>query len=298
MDISYQKTETGKPKLTMSVSEMGKLLGLGKTESYYLVHKNCFETVLVNKVMRVRVDSFEDWYANQTRYEKVDGPAPGKELIAVSYSVKEIAVLLDIPIYLAYDIIKRFAIETFITDDRMRIRKEVFEAWYASQTKYRTAKDRQRDEELERASITLPQMAGILGISRNEVYGLISKKSSQGVFDIITVADRKRITLESFELWYQNQDIYHKVTKRTSGLPAEPEKIDDAERAVLFASNQTSYTVKDAALLIGVPLRQVYLMIEEGMLDSFTVGKIKRVRRTSLEWWLSPQDKAFRREEK
>ena len=33
-----------KKKTTMSVTEMRKLLGLGKTDSYWLVHKNCFET--------------------------------------------------------------------------------------------------------------------------------------------------------------------------------------------------------------------------------------------------------------
>ena len=46
-------------KTTMSVREMGQILGLSKTESYWLVHKQCFETTLVQGVMRVNVKSFE-----------------------------------------------------------------------------------------------------------------------------------------------------------------------------------------------------------------------------------------------
>ena len=46
-------------KISMSVMEMGKSLGLKKTESYWLVHKNYFETRIVAGKMRVMVDSFE-----------------------------------------------------------------------------------------------------------------------------------------------------------------------------------------------------------------------------------------------
>lgn len=54
-------------KKTMSVREMGSSLGLKKVESYWLVHKGYFETLLVNG-MRVVIDSFEEWYASQSRY--------------------------------------------------------------------------------------------------------------------------------------------------------------------------------------------------------------------------------------
>ena len=48
-------------KKSMSVPEMGRLLGLGKTESYYLVKKNWFKVVTIGGKMRVMVDSFEEW---------------------------------------------------------------------------------------------------------------------------------------------------------------------------------------------------------------------------------------------
>lgn len=47
-------------RTSMSVVEMGKLLGLGKTESYWLVKKQYFKTITVGNTMRVMIDSFEN----------------------------------------------------------------------------------------------------------------------------------------------------------------------------------------------------------------------------------------------
>ena len=177
-------------RTTMSVREMGQMLGLGKTDSYWLVHRKHFETTLVQGVMRVNIESFEHWYANQIKYKKIDGTPPGEELRAYSYSVAEMAELLDVSIDIAYSLLKRCDIETFTVDTWMRIRKDVFERWYRSQTKYRTKEDRERDAERERSSMTFPQMAKLLGITRDEVYAIIGKKKNRGIFDIIVVADK------------------------------------------------------------------------------------------------------------
>ena len=58
-------------KTSMSVPEMRRLLGLGKTESYWLVKKGYFKTIIAGKRMRVMIDSFEEWYVGQTHYKKV-----------------------------------------------------------------------------------------------------------------------------------------------------------------------------------------------------------------------------------
>ena len=59
-----------KSKKTMSVPEMRRLLGLKKTDSYWLVHRNFFQTYIVNGQMRVDIASFEKWYANQVKHKK------------------------------------------------------------------------------------------------------------------------------------------------------------------------------------------------------------------------------------
>mgnify|MGYP007070017992 CR=1 FL=1 len=38
---------------------------------YWLIKKDWFETIVVAGKMRVLVDSFEDWYQNQTHYKKI-----------------------------------------------------------------------------------------------------------------------------------------------------------------------------------------------------------------------------------
>lgn len=57
-------------KTSMSVPEMRRMLGLGKTASYWLVKKNYFETIVVAGRMRIMLDSFESWYQSQTHYKK------------------------------------------------------------------------------------------------------------------------------------------------------------------------------------------------------------------------------------
>ena len=59
--------QQAKTKKSISVPEMGRMLGLGKVESYWLVKKNYFTTIQVAGRMRVMLDSFEDWYAGQFR---------------------------------------------------------------------------------------------------------------------------------------------------------------------------------------------------------------------------------------
>ena len=48
-----------KKKKTMAVHEMAELLGLKKTDSYWLIHKQKFQTITVNGKTRVVIESFE-----------------------------------------------------------------------------------------------------------------------------------------------------------------------------------------------------------------------------------------------
>lgn len=45
----------------MTVPEMGKLLGLKKTDRYWLVHKNVFESKEIAGKIRINIASFEKW---------------------------------------------------------------------------------------------------------------------------------------------------------------------------------------------------------------------------------------------
>lgn len=115
-------------KKSMSVAEMRKLLGIGKTESYWLVKKNYFDTVVISNKMRVMVDSFEEWYANQFHYKKVDGTPPGQNW-AHTLSVHDIADLLGISDSAVYDILRTKPLPTIAVSGKRRVEKECFEKW-------------------------------------------------------------------------------------------------------------------------------------------------------------------------
>ncbi len=78
---------------TMTVQAMGRLLGLKKTESYYLLHKHHFETVTINHQLRVVRASFEHGTRIRTSRERWTGPEPGATSDVVD-CVAEIADML------------------------------------------------------------------------------------------------------------------------------------------------------------------------------------------------------------
>lgn len=129
-------------KTSISVPEMRQLLGLGKTDSYWLVKKNCFKTIIAAGRMRIMLDSFEEWYAGQFHYHKVNGEPPGSKWTATTMSIRETAELLGIKEATLYDLLKKKPFLTMRIDNRTRIDKASFEEWYKKQTHYKKAIDR------------------------------------------------------------------------------------------------------------------------------------------------------------
>ncbi len=113
-------------KKSMSVREMGNLLGVKKTESYWIVHKNYFETRIIHGRMRVMVDSFEEWYKNQCEYIKVEEV---NSLAKTLYTTAEIADILQITRQTAYQLIHKDLFKSIKTDKGYRIVKSSFDEW-------------------------------------------------------------------------------------------------------------------------------------------------------------------------
>lgn len=279
-------------KTTMSVPEMRQLLGIGKTDSYWLVHKQCFETILVEGKMRVVIDSFEHWYANQIKYKKVDGTPPGEELQSNSYSSPEIAEMLGLCESVIYDIIKRYDIETFQADYWTRVRKDVFEAWYKSQTKYRTKEDRERDAELEASSMTMPEMARLLMITRDQVYNILNQKRNKGLFEFVYIADQRRITKESFERWYAGQEKYCKLCDRSeSEIAAMERKQQEMEKPRLQVDETKEvFTLQEAAVLLDVTYKDVRKLVLTGELEAKKYGTKYLISKDDIKWFVFQQE--------
>ena len=204
-DSPYKRRPTQK-RTWMTVPEMGKLLGLKKTDRYWLVHKNVFESKEIAGKIRINIASFEKWYANQIKYHKVTGEEPGKELKSWSYSVKEVADMLDVDDYLVYELLKKNQMEAVIVDYWKRIPKESFQNWYKSQSRYRTKEDREKDALLEDATITMPEMAQLLGTTRSSVYTILD--SREKVKNLLKDANENGVKLS-----HQAPTLYDVVPK-------------------------------------------------------------------------------------
>lgn len=279
-----------KKKTTMSVPEMRRMLGLKKTDSYWLVHKQCFETILVEGRMRIVIESFEHWYANQVKHKKVNGPPPGEELRSYSYSPQELAEELGVTDSVIYDLVKTRKLETFKVDTWMRIRKDVFEEWYQTQSRYRTKADRERDAELENSTLSMPEMARLLGIPREQVYGIL-RGNDRREFQYVMLGDRRRITRESFERWYAGQNKYRKLCDRPAEEIAEMEK----EKAVTLKprlavdENKSAFSLQEAAVLLDLTYNEVRSLIRYGDLAAKKVGSKYLIPRDEITWYIHQQ---------
>ncbi|MCP1110873.1 phage antirepressor YoqD-like protein [Lachnospiraceae bacterium PF1-21] len=137
MDIHTEIPYTLKRKTSMSITEMRRLLGLGKTDSYWLVQKKYFKTVVVAGKMRVMIDSFEEWYAGQFHYKKVCGEPPGARWENINMSVQETADLIGITTSTLYDLLKKEPFKTERINSKLRIDIKSFEKWYKNQSHYK-----------------------------------------------------------------------------------------------------------------------------------------------------------------
>ncbi len=300
---------------TLSVREMGRWLGIKKVESYWLVHKNFFDVVQVAGRMRVVMESFEYWYAGQVKYKKITGEPPGERLKLESYSPQDIAQILGISEYVAYSLIDRYNIPTITVDYWKRVRKEDFDNWYASQTKYRNAEDRQRDADTEENSMTMPEMARLLDVTRHCVYGILKSKKGKKYLKVIVLADRKRITKDSFEAWYRAQKDFVKpedregnpnVKKRktyaeglksknlTEGTKTKPGCKEKHKKAAqkkrpprpIRSTNLEYLTVQEAADMAQVPQKKVFYWVSRNKFPAIRSSSVIRINKTEFENFL------------
>lgn len=283
-----------KKRTTMSVREMGDLLGLRKTETYWLIHKNAFTTLMVDGKMRIDIESFEHWYENQTHYHKVTGEKPGQSVSADSYSIQEIADMLGLCKAHVYDVLIAHRIKTIVVDHQKRVLKKTFEMWHASQSWYRTPEDRERDCALEEASISMPEFGRMLNLDKRETYVVIDSIADQ--LDFVVIADRRRITKESFERWYASQSEYVKITDRSKAEQRQILKELGKKKAATVMSrinvpvDKLLYTPREISALLDVTEKEVYNMIKWETLKSRKINGRIWISRESLQAWLDEND--------
>ena len=261
---------------TMSVSEMRKLLGLKKTESYWLVHRKFFRTETIGGMMRIDLESFEKWYANQVKYRKVVGEEPGKELREKSYSFKEAANILGIHDCDLYDIWKNEKLEYITVDFVRRIPVDIFEKWYADQDVYRKVTHIPTAEELENDYICLQDAADLLGISREKLAKIARSEEIGRLLDSTICNNKRWITRKSFQLFLNAQNVYYILDDG-----------DEQEKDTVSLEIKEYISRQEAAELAGVSVSTVTKWMQSGEFQCVGAGKVLRVHRQQFLNWLN-----------
>jgi len=259
---------------TMSIREMGKLLGLGKTESYWLANKHNFKLVQIRGRARVDIESFEMWYANQIKYQKVDGSPPGEELKRNSYSARDISQMLGICEQGAYELIRSKNLPIITVDYWIRVPKEAFDYWYSHQNHYRNQADRARDAVYEAETLTMPEMARILGVTRSKVYAILKNTKYKDQLAIVVIAGRKRITKESFERWYAEY-------KKELPKDVKPRK----QTPVRKSGSDLYYTLDEVREICGVSKSTVLRWVDNGCFPIKKISRYAYIPRQKFDTW-------------
>lgn len=197
-------SDNKRPRTSMTVQEMGKLLGLGKTGSYWLIKKGYFKVITVGSKMRVMIDSFEDWYSHQARYKKTDGTVPGSALKQNVITVSQLGDMLGISEASAYELIAKGYFDIVPVLGKRCVSKDSFEQWYKTQSSYITRDDLQRQSEILEATYSMPELREMLHTHRNNILYLVSSNKVASV----KVGRQVRVFKDSFFKWLDSQSTY------------------------------------------------------------------------------------------
>lgn len=273
----FQENKDTRLRNIMSVPEMCRLLGLKKTESYWLVHRNFFKTKIIDGKMRVDLDSFEKWYANQVKHKKVNGEEPGAELLKTSYSFKDAANLLGIHTSNLYEIWRDENLETITVDYVKRIPIEVFECWYENQIMYQMVDKMPTIMDLEADYIPLQEAAQLLGITREKLSVITRASRYKDIFEIRVFENKKWISKKSFQQFLNTQNVYQVKKAPERKLPVYETPMETKE----FISRQ------EAAALAGVTTSTISKWIQLKKFPCVGAGKVLRIHRNDFLQWLT-----------
>ena len=268
-------------KRTMSVPEMRKLLGIKKTESYWLVHKNYFKTELINGTMRVDIASFEKWYANQTKHKKVTGEKPGAQLCAASYSFRDVANMLGEYDGTIYDLWNRKGLPTVTVNYRKRIPREIFDSWYENQNEYHKVDGPATIEEIEEKFILFRDAAAMLKMSNEELLTLIRKGKYKDLLEMRMFDNKRWISRRGFQDFLNLHDQY-KIRQAKNESDSGISK---------FLSQKQYISKEEAARIAGVSKSTVAKWALKGMFPCRAAGYVMRIERIPFLKWVDENRK-------
>ena len=230
--------------------------------------------------MRVDIESFEKWYANQVKHKKVNGEEPGSELVKGSYSFQDAANLLGINSASLYEIWKKEDRKTIKVDFVKRIPKEEFDKWLSGQTVYKKSDRIPSINDMEKDYIRFEETAKLLNIQEEAMLKLIRTGEYKRLFEVRVFDNKRWISRKSFRLFLNAQNEY-----RVDGND-ENVLSDD-----LIAETKEYISRNEAAEFAGVTASTITKWIQAEAFPCIGAGKVLRIKRTDFLAWLNESRK-------
>ena len=143
-------------------------------------------------------------------------------------------------------------------------------------------------------------MARLLGITRSQVYGILKNSKYSHFFEMIVIAEKKRITKESFQKFLDEQDHYkldpandyEELSMEQNFSLANYRRKKLAKTGDRSKNGNLRYlTFDEAAFLANVSRGMIYKWIDDGKFSSVKIGYISRVKRDEFEVWLKERER-------
>lgn len=173
--------------------------------------------------------------------------------------------------------------------------KDAFWKWYRSQSAYQTKEDRAACMDIYKSTISMPEMARALGVSRSTVYSLLNSSNYAHYFEVIIVADQKRITKKSFLKFLEGQKEYRLDPQQDYGELSKEghEDLADFRRKKLWQTgnqrsngNRKYLTPEEAAFLAHVSRTTMAKWYQEERFPVVYLGNRVYIKRREFEEWL------------
>ena len=149
--------------------------------------------------------------------------------------------------------------------------------------------------------MTMPEMARLLLISRKEEYNILLTGRDKDQFDFVYIADRRRVTKESFEHWYAGQNRYRKLCDRSPQEIAAIERKQQEAVTPRLKVDETKavFNLQEAAVLLDFTYNEIRRLIQTGELDArkygtkymVSIDKLLEMKQNMPEMGLAPKIK-------
>jgi len=151
--------------------------------------------------------------------------------------------------------------------------------------------------------MSMPDMARLLDVPRSVVYKILRTSPGKEMLEVITLADRKRITRESFDRWYSSQTEYLKPEDQPKGVPRKYPTYQDSltkkkvittqgVKEVHLSGNPDYLTVSEAALMAKCNTARIYMWMKNERFPVLKLpGRVVRIPKEAFEEFLKKRKK-------